>query len=217
MCGTGDDVETREYDLSGFTAVEAGSSFKIEIIQSNAFAVRVRAPRSMFRRLVVRASAGTLHLYRKFSFWPFPETSPEATIHMPVLDSIELNGAASARVPDFRNIGRLDMELAGAARLKGAIEAVSINVRATGASRLTLSGSAARATLDASGASELDLARFSAAEGSVELSGASRATVHFTDTIESLDVSGASRLRYLGDPRIKCTQSSGSSRVARVA
>jgi hypothetical protein len=41
--------------------------------------------------------------------------------------------------------------------------------------------------------------------------------VNFTDSIESLEVSGASRLRYLGDPIIKRSHSSGSSRVARVA
>jgi hypothetical protein len=210
-------IETRDYDLSGFTAVAAGSSFKIEIVQSNTFAVAVSAPGSMFRRLVVRVAGGTLHLYRRSSFWPFSGISPEATIQMPVLDSIKLSGAASARVPDFRGVDRLDLELVGATRLMGAVNAASINVLASGASRLALSGSAIRVTLDASGASELDLARLNAAKGTVALSGASRGSVHFTDTIESVEVSGASRLRYLGDPLINRVHSSGSSRVARVA
>ncbi|HEY5625370.1 MAG TPA: head GIN domain-containing protein [Dehalococcoidia bacterium] len=215
MWGSGN-IETREYDLSGFTAVKA-SRFKVEIIQSETYGVTVRADDNIIDRLVVRKSGDTLYLRKRPTFWIIGPITLEATIRMPSLAAIELNGAASARIPEFRGIGRLDIEANGAAEIKGRLAAERIDVLLAGASRLRLAGSAEHVTVEASGASRLDLSELTAATGRVELSGASRATMRFTDAIESVEASGASRLRYLGDPALGRVESSGASRVDRVA
>jgi hypothetical protein len=215
MWGSGN-IETREYDLSGFTAVKA-SRFKVEIVQTETYSVTVRADDKIIDRLVVRMSGDTLHLHTKPTFWLIGHITLEATIGMPSLTAIELSGAASARIPEFRGIGRLDLEATGAAKIKGRLMAERIDVLVSGASRLRLAGSAKRVTVEASGASKLDLSELTAATGTVELSGASRATMRVTDSIESVEASGASRLRYLGDPTLGHVESSGASRVARVA
>ncbi|MEX0684315.1 MAG: head GIN domain-containing protein [Dehalococcoidia bacterium] len=215
MWGSGD-IETRDYDLRGFLAVCA-SSFKIEVIQSDTFAVTVHADRDLFNGLDVRKSGTTLHLHKKRFHWDIGHERPEATIHMPAIESVELSGATSVRMRDFRGIDRLNIKLTGASELTAHLDAEAIDAEATGASRLNLDGSATRVMLDASGASKLDLTGLVATNGSVELSGASSATVNFTEAIDFVEASGASHLRYLGDPKIGQFESSGASRVARVA
>lgn len=130
MWGSGN-IETREYDLGGFTAVKA-SRFKIEIVQSETYSVTVRADDKIIDRLVVRKSGDTLHLHAKPTFWTIGHITLEATIGMPSLTAIELSGAASARIPEFRGIGRLDLEATGAAKIKGRLMAERIDVLVSG-------------------------------------------------------------------------------------
>lgn len=214
MFGSGR-IETRQYDLSGFTAIRA-SRFEIEIVQSSAYSVTVRADDNFFGRLDVRTSGDTLILRTKRLLWGLLwRATLEATVNMPTLTGIKLSGAASAHVPGFRKIDRLDVVLDGASELRGKIEAGSMRIVASGASRVSLAGSTNSVTVEASGASRLDLAELAASTGAFELSGASRTTVNVASKIEYLEASGASRVRYLGDPAIGRIDSSGASRITR--
>ena len=213
MFGSGH-IETRQYNLSGFTAIRA-SRFEIEISQSGGFGVTVRADDNLFGRIDVRTSGDTLILRTRRMLFGLWRGTLEATITMPALTGIELHGAAKARVRDFRDIGRLDVTLGGASELRGKVEADSMRIVTSGASRASLAGSADRVTVEASGASRLDLAELAASTGALELSGASRTTVNVASKIEYLEASGASRVRYLGDPAIGRIDSSGASRVMR--
>jgi hypothetical protein len=214
MWGSGR-IVTREYSLSGFSAIEA-ARFDVEIIQSDEFGVTVQADDNVIDRLTVRTSGETLILRTRRLHWMFGRFTLEATIRMPALTAVSLSEAATASVVDFRRIGRLDVEVSGASELRGTIAAETLDLLASGASRTALAGSAGRVTIEGSGASHLDLKKLAAQTAAVGLSGASRATVNVADTIESIEASGASRLRYAGDPRVGHIESSGASSIARV-
>lgn len=213
MFGSGR-IRTRQYDLSGFTSISA-SRFEIEIIQSSAYGVTIRADDNLFGRLDVRTAGGKLILRARPPLWGFWRVTLEATVQLPTLTGIKLRGAASAQVPDFREIDRLDVALEGASELRGRIAAKSVRIETSGASRVTLAGSTGHLFAGASGASRLDLAELAASTGAIEMSGASRATVNVASEIEYLGARGASQVRYLGDPAIGGIDSTGASRVTR--
>jgi len=226
-------VVTRDFELSGFTSVRL-DLFDAEITQSETYSVTVRADDNVIDVIDVDTAGDTLVLTTSGTSFR-GDVTLEATITMPTIKSLELNGAASVDLEGFDSLDRLDLELngassvtgeltadhieivaTGASNVTGELAADRIGIVATGASRVTLEGSATSVTLDASGASNVDLADFRAATGEVELSGASQATVNITDSIGAVDVSGASKLRYLGEPTLDQVNTSGASSVDQI-
>jgi hypothetical protein len=208
-------IVSRQYDLSGFTAIRA-SRFEVEVIQSERYGVAVRVDDNLLDVLDVRKSGDTLILRLTPTLSHFRHVTLEATVTMPSLTGVGLSGSASAHLRDFGGIGRLDAELSGASELNGRVAAENIVIAASGASRVRLAGKTRGMVIDVSGASRLDLAELAAGTGTIDVSGASRATVNIAEKIDWIEASGASRVRYLNDPRLDHVETSGASRVVRV-
>jgi hypothetical protein len=232
ISGSGN-IVTRDFELSGFTSVRL-DLFSAEITQSDTYSVTVRVDDNILDLIDVDTAGETLVLTHSGAGFKGNVTL-EATITMPTIESLELNGAASADLDGFDSLDAIEIDLNGASDLTGVLTAdrVQIDVSgaskvtgefaadrveidANGASRVTLEGSATSVTLNASGASKVDLADFTAATGEVELSGASEATVNITDSIDRVNVRGASKLRYKGDPTLGDVSTAGASSVDQV-
>jgi len=232
ISGSGN-IVTRDFDLSGFTGVRL-DLFDAEITQSETYSVSVRADDNVIDIIDVDTSGETLVLTTSGTRLRGNVTL-EATITMPDIDSLELNGAARADLGGFVSLDTIELDLSGASKMTGTLTADRIEIgvsgasnltgdltagdveiTANGASRVTLEGSATNVALDASGASKFDLEDFQAATGEVKLSGASQATVNIADSIGPVDVSGASKLRYLGDPALGDVSTSGASSVDQI-
>jgi hypothetical protein len=210
------DVVTQQFDLADFTAVQAANAFAVDIVQADSFSVTVRVDNDLLDRLDVSKDGDTLRLRLEPRDGVEGDVTLEASITMPDLDSLELSGATRANVSGFSSTGPLSIELTGASRLDGDLEAGSVDMEASGASRVALEGSATDLSVRSSGASSLDLADFLVDTADIELSGASDATVNVRERIDGVDVSGASTLRYMGDPELSDVSSSGASTVEKV-
>jgi hypothetical protein len=214
ISGSGD-VVTREEPITGFDRVDVSHAFQVDISQGDTFSVVVRVDDNMIEYLEVVKQGDTLKIgLEPGQGYSVRKATLEADVTMPELAGLELSGASHVAVTGFKSTKAFDVNLSGASRLRGDIEAGDATFDASGASRVTLNGSARNVTVEGSGASQIDLSDFAVADAKVKLSGASTATVNPSGTLD-VDASGASDAYYLGDPTLGKVDTSGASSVER--
>jgi hypothetical protein len=226
-------VVTRPYDFTGFTGIEIGDAFELEVTRADTYSVAITAREGLFDRINVSRQGETLKIdLEDFFFFHFNQ-SGKAVITMPELRRLELSGAAEADVSGFASnqdsdvqlsgASRLDLDmttgefsaaLSGASQLAGQLTATATDIDLSGASRVVLVGSGGDIRLDGSGASEADLADFPVIDASIELSGASQVSLDVSGRLD-VDLSGASEVNYSGNPTLGDTDISAGSELRR--
>ncbi len=210
VIGSGRTV-TREMDLTGFTRVQAGSAFVVDIKQGDSYHVAVTADDNLFDDVDASVSGDTLRLRLR----PGTRVSRftlRAEVTMPSLQGVELSGASRGTLTGFRSADRLAIDVSGASSLRGDIEAGDVRLEVSGASTVELTGSGGNLSGNGSGASSLRLARFPVQDADISLSGASTAELDISGRLNA-DLSGASRLEYAGSPTLGRMQTSGGSTI----
>ena len=109
--------------------------------------------------------------------------------------------------------GTATVNVSGASRITGKLDARDTRISVSGASTCEISGSAAAVNAEISGASRMNMPEFSMASADVNVSGASHATVNTPGKL-NLDVSGASTLDYLGNPVLSRVNVTGASHIS---
>jgi hypothetical protein len=228
-------ITSRNFDITGFTRVEVGSTFEVEIVQADAWSVTIDAQEKLFENLSVNKTGDTLEINLKWgwgswvSSWGFKRA--RARITMPALEALTLSGASSGTATGFQSnkdaeiavsgassleidmaAAAVRMEVSGASHITGKLQAEKLMAEISGASRVTLAGAADNLEVAASGASTASLEELAAEQVDIELSGASRGTVSVRDSLK-LNLSGASSLTYSGDPSLEAIEISGSSTI----
>jgi hypothetical protein len=194
------DIETRQFDFIGFTAVDIGSAFNYEIIQAESYAIDITADSDLFKYIEVNLEHNTLKI--RFDNFPrlgfFNGTIPnlQARIAMPRLTSLEISGASNGMASGFTSADDLDVELSGASSLKMADMAVGdINLEISGSSRIHGEINAARdVILNMSGASIANTGIESEGNINMKISGASRPALQGSARNMQIEASGASLL-----------------------
>jgi hypothetical protein len=224
-------AETREFNLSGFSEIQAANAFSIQVSSSESFKVRVTADDNLWNSLDISVSGNTLHLRPKPGIGIIGGTL-KADVTMPSVKSLDLSGASSATLSGFNSNDNVNFTLSGAAKVNldnmksgpsifelsgasnasGSFTTSNVKLTTSGGSNVNLEGSATDITIDASGASHIILKQFKANKASVVLSGGSEARVN-VQSINSADLSGASNLYYTGNPTIGNLQTSGASGI----
>ncbi len=210
--GSGNTV-TNEYDYDGFTRVEVGSAFQVEIVQAESYSVSVTVDDNIVEHLEVSKSGNTLRIGLKpLVRLGFGNVTLKARISLPTLEGLNLSGATTGNVSGFSSDAALNIDVSGASTLRGDIRAGNTRVDASGASTVRLDGQAGSLDVVASGASTADLEDFAAADVRVEASGASRAVVNVNGRLDA-EASGASSVRYVGEPTSVNSDTSGASSI----
>ena len=226
-------LETREFTFSDFTRIEVSAPFEVEISRSDIYRVSVTSNENLFDYIEVTQSGDTLRL-RLEPFISFRHTTFQATITMPELNSLELSGASSTEMGEFQTTSDVDinvsgasrltitslqvsgitMDISGASRAYGFVQAEVAKFNVSGVSNLELSGLAVAANLEVSGVSSLKLQDFRILNASVNISAASNGIIEVNGRLD-LEVSGASSLTYSGDPTLGRVEVSGASSLHR--
>ena len=220
-------------DLSGFTSIEAGSAFEVEITQADSHSLTITADDNLFEYIEVSKVGQTL----KIGLKPDSHVSSAtliAEIAMPALYGVYLSGATRSTAQGFSSshdfildlsgastlntrdmaVGDAEFDMSGANRLTGDLTAGDAEFNVSGASTVQLQGSASDIVLEGSGASRVELAGFRVSNADVRLSGASQATVNLDGRLDA-DLSGASHLEYIGEPTMGVIATSGGSTLER--
>lgn len=212
VVGSGRSV-TEEYDFSGFTRVNVGSAFEVDVTQGDDYAVSVTVDDNIVQYLEVRLDGDTLRIgLRPTIRFGFGNTVLRAEITMPEMEGLDLSGATRTRVRGFSSDKMLDVEVSGASTLTGDISSGEMNIEASGASRVELSGETGALDARASGASTLRLQDLASTDTRVNASGASTVVVNPSGRLTG-DASGASTVRYAGSPSTVQVNTSGASSV----
>jgi len=179
-------TETR--NVSGFSAIEAGSVFEITVNKSATESLVIEADEKVLPHVRSEVKNGVLKLYLDGKVTNVKTL--KATIGMKELKKIALSGASKLVSNDMFNVPTFDMDLSGACSAKLNIKTDKLNVDASGACKLDLVAEARKATFDASGSSRLTL-RLTAAEAFFDVSGACKADIKGRADKAVFDVSGA--------------------------
>jgi putative autotransporter adhesin-like protein len=172
-------VLTIEKDLAGFTSIEAGYAFDVEIRQADTFDVVLEIDEALIPYLDVSRRGDSLSLLLEPGHrYELEGDCLLATVYMPTVENITLSGAS---------------------RLSGHLGVETLEVDMSDASAIELSGSASDLQLTESGACAVELSAFPVANAKANLSGASIATINVTNSLRA-SASGASHLTYLGNP-----------------
>ena len=234
--GVSEEVITEKKEFTGFTSVDAGSAFEVEITRSDSFSVVISAEESLFDYVEVTKTGNELKIYLNprhiFTDFTIGAKTLKAEITMPAIDELRLSGASRGTITGFRStsdfdadvsgaskleivdcqVGNADIEVSGASKISGNVTAADIEFEVSGASTAELSGTADDMALDVSGASKANMADFLVRDADVEVSGASEATVNVKGKLD-IELSGASRLYFYGNPNIGRQDVSGASTI----
>ena len=204
---------TRDYALADFSKVQAGHAFQVEMVQGPQHQVTVTVDDNLVDRLDVSKSGETLRI----SLQPhlnIRNATMKAKVTLPVLEGVDLSGAAQGTLSGFESDKALEVELSGASQLRGEIKNGDAVIGISGASHVRLRGSARSLKVDASGASHADLDDYAAGNTKADASGASEISVNVNGEIDA-EATGASSVRYQGKPTTIRERTSGSSSVRR--
>lgn len=183
-------AKTETRNVSGFSKVEAGGAFNVEITAQKDFSVTVEADDNLLQNIKTEINGDTLKIYSEDRI--SPKTQMNVKISMPEIEGLELSGASNGTLTN--------------------VKADSLELKASGASKIKVDGEAKELNADASGASKIDAENLRVEDADVEASGASSATVSATDDLK-IDASGASKISYTGEPKNIKQNSSGASSI----
>ncbi len=227
-------MTTKDYDLKGFTKIEVGGAFEVDIARSDSFRVSVTA--DDFPHIRVEEIDHTLVIRRQGIEWLAPfHNRPKAIVTLPLLTDVNISGASQGRIENFQSDAELTVNLSGASHIEAyniTAEKLELKVRgasslvgdintvkdakleATGASRIELTGAGADVIVRVSGASRTELSKFPVQNASLHISGASNAFINLNGRLDA-NVSGASKLLWAGTPIMGDIQTSGASSLQR--
>ncbi len=203
---------TREMDLKGFSRIDAGAAFVLDVTHGDGYAVTVTADDNLIDRLDVSVSGDTLHIRLRPGL-SLHSVTMRAKVTLPLLRGLALSGASRATVAGLQSSEDLSLSLSGASSVEGTIAAGDLRLGESGASRAELTGTAGNLRIEGSGASSARLAGLTVKDAHVSLSGASSAEINASGRLDA-DLSGASRLLYAGDPTLGRMQTSGGSIIS---
>lgn len=181
----------KDFDLKGFTSVEFGNDFRATVSKSDNFSVSVELSEELVPYLDVRLSKGTLvvelrNVPTKLTL--LKNNVMNATVTMPELSGVTLNGSSKLTVTDSFDLGNGDFTLstAGASEVKQLeIHAKNAALSLLGASRIHLNGDFVTVNIQSAGTSRLDL-KANADELFIKSSGTG--VVEIEGTFETLDL-----------------------------
>ncbi len=194
----------KDFDLKGFTAVEFNNDFKATVKKSNDFSVSVELSEELVPYLDVRVSKGTLivelrNVPAKLTI--LKSNVVNATVTMPELKGVTLNGAAKLTVADSFDLGNENFTLstAGASEVKQMeIHANNATLSLLGASRVHLNGDFVTVSIQSSGTSRLDLSA-DADDLVVKSSGTAVSEIDGSFETLDLDLGGTSNVTLKGE------------------
>lgn len=210
--GSGDS-ETRTFDYTDFTRIEAHNGFHVEITESSSYSIEVTTDDNVWKYLDISKNGDTLVIEFEWNR-SYTSVIKEAVITMPDIEGIQLSGGSKGEIDGFSSSNDFSAKLSGGSRLEGDITADDTDLNLSGGSRVTLSGSGDNLLVDSSGGSRVNLEEFPVKDANIKISGGGFADIDM-DGILDANLSGGSKVIYSGDLELGDLDLSGGSTVSR--
>ena len=228
----------KEFPNKNFQRIEAGHGFEISLIRSDSFEVTVDASEDGFRNIEIKQEGDKLWLMYSPSIFSLKNLLPgwylpRATVKMPRLGGLYINGATRAKLEGFDSNGKLEIKLSGASQLEGEVKAGEAEIKAEAASEVRLKGVFKKLKLElesgskvqmegwteeleaeAKGVSQIALDKMVCKQAKVKLENASQAELRVEEVL-NVKLNGASELKYTGSPCFNEVEIKGSSSLSK--
>jgi hypothetical protein len=220
----GDETITQEREHSGFTGIEVGSAFVVNIKQGSTYSVSLIGTKKMLSKVTTMVKNGVLKITNNDNCAKSSSSNCEnkfycedeqvtVNITCPKLDLMKISGAACVKMEGEFKSDKMMISISGASKHTGTIAVDNLELHVSGASKITLKGTAKNINVLVAGASRADLTQLQSDKAEVNASGASSVTVD-TNAFDG-EASGASRISYTGNPTIIRSDVSGAGSIGQ--
>lgn len=204
----------KTFDLSGFTEIDLGDAFEIEITKGETYKVNARGRVRDINDLQLRVQNGRLTGKYESDFHNHKRT--EITIQLPELEVLRLTGATKTKLRGFYSeTEKLDLEVNGASELDAEMEWKQLILNISGASEVRLEGKVQSMYAEINGASRFYGSNFYTETLYTDISGVSKSNVRVSKELKG-SLSGNSELNYAGNPDILDVSVSGNSKLRKL-
>lgn len=196
------EVISQKRDVPAFKKVSVDMTVKADIeIGGDSCYVEVKAFDNLQEHIKTEVSDDKLRIFQKTSMTNFDDVS--VVIHMPLIDDLEIHGAADANVKGRIEVDVFKLNVHGAADVNiERLDVKSLNVTLSGATEVNIRrGSVEEATYKVAGAGEIYADRVRTNKAEAKVSGAGEMSLFVTDTLNA-SISGAGEIDYNGNPHI---------------
>jgi hypothetical protein len=193
-------AETRAYNLSGFSKIEASTAFQIVFTQSPTWSVVVDSRHNNLDKIIVEKVGDTLRITRPKNTHLEGEVEDIVHISAPDIDALRFNAAISFTA-DVLNVDTLDINANAAVTIDIAnLKAGNIRIDADAATTIALTGSCTKLDLILGAASTVKAKAFRCRETNIAAGAAS--SVHAFASDKAIARAGvASHVLISGHPR----------------
>ncbi len=188
VTGSGNLV-SRQFDLDGFSRIDANSGAQVEVTRGDAFSVNVEVDDNVASRLDLSVAGNTLRI--RLQTDSQINVTLRVRVTMPELTGVTLNGGSTLRG-----------ELAG--------EDLAVNLN--GGSQATLTGTAGRVTIDVNGGSQALLGDLAAGDVELSANGGSRIEINASGAVSG-KANGGANVTVTGSPTSVDVKTDGGAQV----
>lgn len=208
-----EDIE-KTYELAGFTEIDLGDAFQIEISKGNTYEVKAQGTTRNINDLQLKVVNG--RLTGKYEPSRNNRKRTEITIQLPKLTYLKLSGATDTNLKGFYSpTESLKLVVEGASKLDATMEWKALDLNVNGASLVTLDGVTPTVEAEISGTCTFFGNNFRTRNFKAIVSGVSKANVNVIESLSG-SASGNSELRYLGNPTNVQVEVSGNSKLSKL-
>lgn len=200
---------TDSRSVNEFSAINSGSIFKIELIQSDNYFLEIETEEKFLENIETEVKKGVLHLNFKGSS---RNATIIARITSPVMEKITLSGASSLKGLTAIESDNLELNLSGATSAELSVFTETLKTNISGASNLIIDGVTDHHSANVSGASQLRALDLETGTTVVRTSGASNARVMAKEYLDA-NASGTSSIRFDHQPLSQKFSTSGMASI----
>ncbi len=207
------DIE-KTYELAGFTEIDLGNAFRIDISQGKAYQVKAIGKPRDINDLQLKVTNG--RLTAKYDPSRDNRKRTYLSIQLPKLTYLRLSGATDTDLSFFNETDSLRLSVDGASKLDAQLSLKFLDLHVSGASDVTLDGLVYDLQSSVSGVSTFLGNNLRTETCYTELSGVSKANVNVLKSLKG-SVSGNSELGYIGTPSTQVdVEATGGGKVFKL-
>ncbi|HVW13778.1 MAG TPA: head GIN domain-containing protein [Mucilaginibacter sp.] len=209
-------VEDRH--LSGFTAIDVGGPYDVQLTQGNTESVKVQAPDEVMDHIITEVVNGTLKIYNKhddgFHWNDLFGHHRKVLVYVTAktVNSIVVSGSGDVAFRDGIHSDKMTLRVSGSGDVNGRLEVKALEVGISGSGDVNISGHAETSAVRVSGSGDYKAHNLITSNTDVHVSGSGDASIYASNKVDA-SVSGSGDIRYAGNPKSVYKSKSGSGDI----
>jgi hypothetical protein len=214
-------VSEESRDVSGFTGISSGGSFKVYVVFGQKESLRLEGNEDILKEIETRVENGTLRIgFKKTvncSFWRSGINIGRINVYVTAvkLNSLTCSGSGDIEVKGAVKSASIQTTVSGSGSISLQVSSDSYVASISGSGHITATGTTKAANIQVSGSGNFRGRDLRTESSNVRVSGSGNIDI-MADNAITATVSGSGNIRYGGNATMITTTKSGSGRVSRM-